>query len=67
MASANIVMISDRDFDEKVLKSDKPVLVDFYADWCNPCKMIAPYLETLADEYQGKITVAKLDVDRNGQ
>jgi thioredoxin 1 len=67
MASKHIVMITDGDFDEKVLKSDKPVLVDFFANWCGPCKMIAPYLETLADEFQGKVIVAKLDVDQNGQ
>ena len=67
MASENIVMLSDTDFDEKVLKSDKPVLVDFYANWCGPCKMIAPYLDNIADEYKGKVTVAKLDVDQNGQ
>lgn len=67
MASKHIVMVTDGDFDEKVLKSDKPVLVDFFANWCGPCKMIAPYLETLADEYQGKVVVAKLDVDQNGQ
>lgn len=67
MASKHIVMVTDSDFDEKVLKSDKPVLVDFFANWCGPCKMIAPYLETLADEYQGKVVVAKLDVDQNGQ
>jgi len=67
MASENIVMISDSDFDEKVLKSDKPVLVDFFANWCGPCKMIAPYLDTLAEEFKGKVTVAKLDVDQNGQ
>jgi len=67
MTSKHIVMLTDGDFDEKVLKSDKPVLVDFYANWCGPCKMIAPYLDNLAEEYQGKVTVAKLDVDQNGQ
>jgi len=67
MTSENIVTLTDGDFDEKVLKSDKPVLVDFYANWCGPCKMIAPYLDSLADEFQGKVTVAKLDVDQNGQ
>jgi len=67
MASENIVMITDSDFDEKVLKSEKPVLVDFFANWCGPCKMIAPYLDGLADEFKGKVTVAKLDVDQNGQ
>lgn len=67
MASENIVMLNDSDFDEKVLNSDKPVLVDFFANWCGPCKMIAPYLDELADEFKGKVTVAKLDVDQNGQ
>jgi thioredoxin 1 len=67
MASENIVMLSDGDFDEKVLKSEKPVLVDFYADWCGPCKMIAPYLDNLADEFKNQVTVAKIDVDQNGQ
>ena len=67
MASENIVILSDKDFDEKVIKSSKPILVDFYANWCGPCKMIAPYLEELADEFKGKVTVAKLDVDQNNQ
>ena len=65
MASDKVVHLSDSDFEEKVLKSDKPVLVDFWAAWCGPCKMIAPFLEELAEEYDGKITVAKLDVDSN--
>ena len=67
MASENIVMLSDNDFDEKVIKSGKPVLVDFFANWCGPCKMIAPYLEELADEFKDKVTVAKLDVDQNNE
>ena len=66
MASKNIVMLTDSEFD-KAINSDKPVLVDFYADWCGPCKMIAPYLDELADEFAGKVTVAKLNVDQNGQ
>lgn len=67
MASKHILMVSDSDFEEKVLKSDKPVLVDFFANWCGPCKMIAPYLDNLAEEFQGRVVVAKLDVDQNGQ
>lgn len=67
MASENIVILSDQDFDEKVINSDQPVLVDFFANWCGPCKMIAPYLDDLADEYKGKVKVAKIDVDQNGE
>ena len=55
--------VNDDDFDEKVLNSDLPVLVDFWADWCGPCKMIAPIVEELSQEYDGKLDFAKLDVD----
>lgn len=65
MAGNNIVYLTDADFKERVINSDKPVLVDFYADWCGPCKMIAPYLDELADEFAGKVTIAKLNVDQN--
>ena len=65
MANKNVVYLSDADFKEQVINSDKPVLVDFYADWCGPCKMIGPYLEVLADEFVGKVTIAKLNVDQN--
>jgi len=65
MASENVLYISDAEFEEKVLKSEQAVLVDFWAEWCGPCKMIAPFLEELADEFQGKLTVAKVDVDQN--
>ena len=57
--------VTDADFDERVLQSDKPVLVDFWADWCMPCKMIAPVVEELSEEYDGKLDFAKLDVDSN--
>ena len=57
--------VTDTDFDEKVLKSNVPVLVDFWADWCMPCKMIAPIVEELSQEYDGKLDFAKLDVDSN--
>ncbi|MBS1186308.1 MAG: trxA [Burkholderiaceae bacterium] len=63
--SENIKNISDASFEADVLKSDRPVLVDFWAEWCGPCKMIAPTLEEIAKEYGGKILVAKLDVDSN--
>jgi len=66
MASENIVMLTDSDFEDKVLKSNKPVLVDFFANWCGPCKMIAPYLDDLASEFKDKVTIAKLDVDQHG-
>ena len=65
MAEQNVVYLSDADFNDRVINSDKPVLVDFYADWCGPCKMIAPYLDELASEFAGKVTIAKLNVDQN--
>ena len=57
--------VTDQDFDEKVLQSDVPVLVDFWADWCMPCKIIAPIVEELSNEYDGKVAFVKLDVDAN--
>ena len=57
------VVLSDSNFTQEVLQSDKPVLVDFWAEWCGPCKMIAPTLTELAGEYAGKAKIAKLDVD----
>ena len=63
--SDNIVQISDASFEQDVLKASGPVLVDFWAEWCGPCKMIAPVLEELADEYNGKLTIAKLNIDSN--
>lgn len=61
------IKITDANFEEEVLKSDIPVLIDFWAVWCGPCKMIAPYVEEIAKEYDGKIKVGKLDVDNNPQ
>ena len=63
--NGNIVHISDGSFDEDVLKAEGPVLVDFWAEWCGPCKMIAPVLEELAVEYGDKLKVCKMDVDAN--
>jgi thioredoxin 1 len=63
----NTVVVTDSTFETVVLKSANPVLVDFWATWCRPCQMIAPILEELTSEYNGKLTIAKLDVDQNQQ
>ncbi|HUX92576.1 MAG TPA: thioredoxin [Ignavibacteriaceae bacterium] len=61
------ITITDENFDTEVIKSDKPVLIDFWAVWCGPCRMIAPIVEELAIEYSGKLKIGKLDVDNNQQ
>jgi thioredoxin 1 len=63
--SEHIVHVTDASFEEEVLGAEVPVLVDFWAEWCGPCKMIAPVLSELADEYAGKVKVCKVDVDAN--
>jgi len=63
--SDKIVYVSDDSFDSEVLQADGAVLVDYWADWCGPCKMIAPILDEIAGEYEGKLKVAKLNIDEN--
>ena len=67
MASNDLVILQDATFEKEVLKSDVPVLVDFWAVWCGPCKAIAPTVEELAKQYKGKVKIAKLDVDEHQQ
>lgn len=63
--SDNIVYLTDDSFEAEVLQSDQPVLVDYWAEWCGPCKMIAPILDEIASEYGGKLKIAKLNIDDN--
>lgn len=65
MASANVLHLSDASFQKDVLESDQPVLVDFWAEWCGPCRMLAPTIDELAEEYKGKAKVGKVDTDAN--
>lgn len=63
--SEHIVNVTDASFEQDVLKADGPVLVDYWAEWCGPCKMIAPVLDEVARDYQGKLKVCKLNIDEN--
>ena len=65
--SESILKITDTDFENLVIKSEKPILVDYWAEWCGPCKMITPILEETADEMEGRVLVGKLNVDENSQ
>jgi thioredoxin 1 len=67
MASSDVVTLEDGTFEQEVLKSETPVLVDFWATWCGPCKAIAPTVDDIAREFKGKLKVAKLDIDHHQQ
>jgi thioredoxin 1 len=62
---SDVLQVTDGSFDEEITKSDIPAMVDFWAEWCGPCKMVGPVVAELATEYQGKIKIAKMDVDKN--
>jgi thioredoxin 1 len=67
MSSDSVKHVTDASFDTDVLKSAQPVLVDYWAEWCGPCKMIAPILDEVSQAYEGRLTVAKMNVDENSQ
>ena len=64
---ANLLQVTDENFDDEIMNSELPAMVDFWAEWCGPCKMVGPVVEELAKEYEGKIKIAKMDVDQNRQ
>lgn len=64
---SDVLQVTDGDFEEQIIKSELPAMVDFWAEWCGPCKMVSPVVEELAKEYKGKIKIASLDVDGNRQ
>jgi len=65
MSSDNVVIVTDSEFDSTVLQSERPVVLDFWAEWCQPCKMLAPTMEEIAGEYEDKVKIGKLNVDDN--
>lgn len=62
---ADLLRVSDANFEKEIIKADMPAMVDFWAEWCGPCKMVGPAVEALAKEYEGKVKIAKMDVDEN--
>ena len=64
---ADLLHVTDENFDAEIMKSEVPAMVDFWAEWCGPCRMVGPVVEELATQYQGKVKIAKMDVDKNRQ